>query len=1471
MKKKIISFIVASLMVLQLFSGVVYADEPTEITREAIKLTLSDCSGKSSGVTGRNIAKGEWITFTVDVLETANYRFTAYSSFATGTYADISIDGESIFTKEYKQKYQSFGKTEILKGEHEIKISVTEGELKNFSHLKIACVDYIVNDKDMCHIEAEDYFSTTVSEYYHVDCQCTDYYSGSLYSNSGLIYLESTCNAVYNIVAESDGVYKLTMYASQSSKDSVPINIYNGERLAGVANVKKTSSFTLERPTVVENIALSKGSNMIKFENNSSGIRIFYMTVEKTGDGISLEGLFDAENNEIVSDSFVNRGNDVFRLEFSGDILSSSLSNKTITLTDSQGNELPLEFFADGNDAYVSLAETFKYNESYTITTEGIKDANGLLSTGKSVISFKTKSEDEDGGLAGVEITSQGNDKKKVIIKGIIKNAKETGIKGRKVSLMFDSETVCETVSEDGGRFVLEYTMPSVLEEGVYAFSVVGEYMDKPIDIIVDYQPDINTTEPDDEISDDEFPPESENARIFTLTLPDASDKSSGVTSESIPKDGWAEFEIDVEQAGNYRVITRAKYSDGTSVSLIIDDKVIFEKSLADKKTYQTFGMTELSEGTHTVRFNVGSGGITTLSHLRFVCTDYVIPSSGEYKIESEDYSKGNIDQTNHVDNQCTDYYSGSTISNAGCIYVDKTCEVSYNLIVHKDGIYRLTLYGSQSALDVAPIDIYNGEELCGYANIEKTSSFTLERATVVEEIPLYRGVNPIKLLNNSTGVRLFFMTVERVSDVISLEGVYDEKGSLLANGSKIARGNDVFKLEFNNTVSAESVRDGAISIKETDGKEVATVITTDENYVYVSCAQTLDYNKNYRMSVGSISDKNGWFSSKAKNYTFTTKDTNDDSGKCGLSILSQSNTYRNIKIEGIIKGSSGVGIKGRKVMLYLGEEEVAEVYSQENGKFILEYILPYDKLSGIYLFEVGGEYVENETEVYINYISEEDEARILVDLSKTKTKEDVKQLFNESKDVFGIDEENDMKYISNKDAVYSHLVGAEVKTSEDLKNLYYAYVTLETVNQAEETSIIDGVLKDAEKSSYLNLEFNKNTLIVNERNDFLEEINNMETISDIEKMSEKINAITEKYLAKEYKKEASVSAAEDSSVYAGQGVEISLDFEKYGANIKKIEYVVEVSDEDMADDFEVNLKAKAKAETKREGKVIYITVSFAEPVSDIEDIGSIMLCTPYGEGNYTVKVSGNVFYDENVGCDIIAPITEKTVFVTVSVNNSKPQSGGMASGGGSYSGGYSGGSASSGVVNTPQQSVTDETVFIDLGSVGWAYDAIKTLKQRGIISESDDGCFYPDRNVTREEFVKMLVCAMGLNTEGRKTNLKDLDSGAWYYGYIAAAEEEKLVTGDEYGNFNIGANITRQDMAVLIYRILLKKGFAEITGETYSDDGMISEYAKSAVYTLKAIGMMNGTGDNTFEPKTGATRAMAAKVIYEMIKVVEK
>jgi len=1466
MKKKIISFIVASLMVLQLFSGVVYAEEPTEITREAIKLTLSDCSGKSNGVTGRNIAKGEWITFTVDVLETANYRFTAYSSFATETYADISIDGESIFTKEYKQKYQSFGKIEILKGEHEIKISVTEGELKNFSHLKIACVDYIVNDENMCHIEAEDYFSTTVSEYYHVDCQCTDYYSGSLYSNSGLIYLESTCNAVYNIVAESDGVYKLTMYASQSSKDSVPINIYNGERLAGVANVKKTSSFTLERPTVVENIPLSKGSNMIKLENSSSGIRIFYMTVEKTGDGLTLEGLFDAEDNEIMSDSFINRGNDVFRLEFSGDILPSSLSSKSIKLTDSLERELPLEFYADGSDAYVSLCETLDYEENYTLTVEGVKDANGLLSSGKSVISFKTKNGEEDCGFAGIEITSQGNDKKNVVIKGIIKNAKETGVKGRKVSLIFDSETVCEVVSEEKGRFTLEYTMPSSLEEGVYSFSVDGEYMDTPCEVIVDYQPDINTTEPDDNPStEDDLPPETEEARIFALSLANAEKKSEGVTSEAIPCDGWAEFEIDVEQTGSYRVITRARYSDGTSVSVLIDDKEIFEKSLADKKTYQTLGMTELTEGKHTVRFSVGSGGITSLSHLRFVCVDYVIPSIGEYKIESEDYLSGKLDQANHVDNQCTDYYSGSTVSNAGCIYVDKTCEVSYNLIVHKDGIYRLTLYGSQSALDVAPIDIYNGEKLIGQANIEKTSSFTLERATVVEEIPLFKGTNSIKLLNNSSGARFFFMTVERVSDGITLKGVYDTTGNLLANGSKISRGNDVFKLEFNNNVSAESVSEQTISIKGTDGVEVPVVISTDKNYVYVSCVQTLDYNKSYRMSVGSISDKNGWFSSKTKNYTFATKGANDDTGLSEVSVLSQTNTYRNIKIKGVIKGSKGVGIKGRKVTLSLGGDEVTEVYSKENGEFTLEYTLPQDKLSGVYLFEIGGEYVENKAEVHINYVSEEDEKQILDNLSKTSTKEEVKQLFNTSKDVFGIDEESDMKNISDKDAVYAHLVGAKAKSSEDVKKLYYAYITLETVNQAEDTSVIDSILKDAEKSSYLNLEFDKSVLIINERNEFLTEIKAIETINDINVMSEKINELIERYLAKEYKKESSVLVVEDCSVYEGQGVEISLDFEKYGTNIKKIEYVVEVSEEEMADNFEVNIKAKAKAETKKDGKVIYITVSFAEIVSNLKEIGNIMLCTPYGKGSYTVEVSGNVFYDEGTDCDIIAPITEKTARITVSVNNSKPQ------GGGSSSGVSSGGASSSGAINTPQQNEINETVFKDLENVTWAYEAIKTLKQRGIISESEDNCFNPNRNVTREEFVKMLVCAMGLSTEGRKTNLKDLDMGAWYYGYVAAAEEEKLVTGDEYGNFNVGANITRQDMAVLIYRILLKKGFSEIRGDEYSDDGVISEYAKSAVYTLKSIGMMNGTGDNTFEPKTGATRAMAAKVIHEMIKVVEK
>ena len=73
--------------------------------------------------------------------------------------------------------------------------------------------------------------------------------------------------------------------------------------------------------------------------------------------------------------------------------------------------------------------------------------------------------------------------------------------------------------------------------------------------------------------------------------------------------------------------------------------------------------------------------------------------------------------------------------------------------------------------------------------------------------------------------------------------------------------------------------------------------------------------------------------------------------------------------------------------------------------------------------------------------------------------------------------------------------------------------------------------------------------------------------------------------------------------------------------------------------------------------------------------------------------------------------------------------------------------------------------------------------------------------------------------------------------------------------------------MAAILYRISekLEMNF-ESDDELFADDDIIAGYAKEAVYVLKYESVVSGMGENRFEPLKNATRAQAAKMIFEMI-----
>lgn len=220
--------------------------------------------------------------------------------------------------------------------------------------------------------------------------------------------------------------------------------------------------------------------------------------------------------------------------------------------------------------------------------------------------------------------------------------------------------------------------------------------------------------------------------------------------------------------------------------------------------------------------------------------------------------------------------------------------------------------------------------------------------------------------------------------------------------------------------------------------------------------------------------------------------------------------------------------------------------------------------------------------------------------------------------------------------------------------------------------------------------------------------------------------------------------------------------------------------------------------------------------------------------------------------------------------NKKTTQSGGGSSGGG---GGSSSSKGSSGVsmVPTPSVVVTEEKkpIFNDMQSALWANDAVEALYVKGIISGNNIGGFEPARNISREEFVKIIVNAFSLNDENASCNFTDVPRDRWSYPYVATAASKGIVNGVGDNFFNATGSITRQDMAVIVKRVIdfVNKNFEEPRKYTeFSDSSEIADYAKDAVLYLYKSGILNGFEDGSFKPQSTATRAEAAYLIYKII-----
>ena len=184
------------------------------------------------------------------------------------------------------------------------------------------------------------------------------------------------------------------------------------------------------------------------------------------------------------------------------------------------------------------------------------------------------------------------------------------------------------------------------------------------------------------------------------------------------------------------------------------------------------------------------------------------------------------------------------------------------------------------------------------------------------------------------------------------------------------------------------------------------------------------------------------------------------------------------------------------------------------------------------------------------------------------------------------------------------------------------------------------------------------------------------------------------------------------------------------------------------------------------------------------------------------------------------------------------------------------------------QQEWTDNP-FEDVSDTDWYYDAVRYVKESGLMQGVSDTSFAPQSNITRGMFVTALYRLEG-EPQSQEGSVRFLDvrQSAYYADAVAWASSMGIINGISSTFFAPDRTLTREQMATMIHRYYIYKGEVSSVRTTgnYADYDQISEYAREAVDFCREAGLMTGMENNSFVPKNSSTRAQMAVLLQRML-----
>lgn len=182
------------------------------------------------------------------------------------------------------------------------------------------------------------------------------------------------------------------------------------------------------------------------------------------------------------------------------------------------------------------------------------------------------------------------------------------------------------------------------------------------------------------------------------------------------------------------------------------------------------------------------------------------------------------------------------------------------------------------------------------------------------------------------------------------------------------------------------------------------------------------------------------------------------------------------------------------------------------------------------------------------------------------------------------------------------------------------------------------------------------------------------------------------------------------------------------------------------------------------------------------------------------------------------------------------------------------------------------ELPYIDVAENQWYYDAVSVMYEKGIMTGLNETTFGPAELLSRAHFATMMYRLEGKPAVTYKNLYRDIANGIWYTNPIVWCNQSGIITGYGNGLFGPADAITREQVALILYRYTSYKGYdnrARNNLSSYSDASRVSGFAKEAMQWAVGCGVISGKNNETMlDPQGNASRAECATMVVRLLNI---